>query len=180
MLFLLDTLYFTTRIMNVNRNTSNPLNGEHPEITELIDYEMFCGVTGNGERTLVEEEGEQGNQMEKSFSSGSDSQKIPEISVLKLKEWLDRGEDIQVIDVREPYEHEIAEIGGELIPMKIVSEHVDNISRIKKVVIHCRSGQRSADTVRELRKKFGFENVYNLKGGILAWSDEIDPEVPKY
>ncbi len=179
-LFLFDALSITIRIMNVNRDTSNPLTGEQPEITELIDYEMFCGLSGNGESASADEEDKSGNQYEKNAQSNWNSQEIPEISVLEFKEWLDRGEDIQVIDIREPYEYEIAKIGGELIPMKTVVEHIDDISREKKVVIHCRSGQRSADTVRELREKFGFENVYNLKGGILAWSDEIDPEVPKY
>lgn len=160
-LFLFDALTFSTRKVNVIKDKSNPLTGENPTITELIDYEMFCGLPSNGE-------------------NGQLDQEVPEVSVKEFKDWLDRGEDIQVIDVREPHEYNIAEIGGELIPLNSVADNVDKISRDKKVVVHCRSGKRSADAIRELRKNFGYNNLYNLKGGILAWSEEIDPGVPQY
>lgn len=105
---------------------------------------------------------------------------MKEISVKELKQMKDNGEDFQLIDVREPHEYEVAQIGGELIPLATVPENVDKISKDKKVVIHCRSGQRSGNAVKFLEQQHGFENLYNLKGGILAWSDEVDPEVQKY
>ncbi len=86
----------------------------------------------------------------------------------------------QLIDVREPYEYEICHLGGELIPMAEVMDHVDRISRDKKVVVHCRSGKRSASVIRALEQLHGFDNLFNLEGGVLAWADEIDPEMPKY
>ncbi|RMG82555.1 MAG: rhodanese-like domain-containing protein [Bacteroidetes bacterium] len=91
-----------------------------------------------------------------------------------------QGDDFQLIDVREPYEYEIANLQGELIPLGSVAESADRIARDKKVVIHCRSGKRSADAIRELERLHGFDNLYNLKGGILAWSKEIDNQVPTY
>jgi adenylyltransferase/sulfurtransferase len=160
-LFLFDAHDFSTRKVKVTKNEDNPLTGENPEITELIDYEAFCGVPSvNGEE---QEESE-----------------VPEVSVHEYKSWVDSGEDVQLIDVREPHEVEIAEMGGELIPLKTVANNADRISRDKKVVIHCRSGKRSADAIKELQEKYGFDNLYNLKGGILAWSEEIDESIPQY
>lgn len=105
---------------------------------------------------------------------------MKEISVKELKQMIDKGEDFQLIDVREPNEYEVAQIGGELIPLATVPDSIDKISRDKKVVVHCRSGKRSGNAVKFLEQQHGFENLYNLEGGILAWSDEIDPSVPKY
>lgn len=161
-LFLFDAQNFSTRKVKITKNEDNPLTGNNPSITELIDYEAFCGIPSNGEAEEKEE---------------SD---VPEVSVKEYKNWLDSNEDIQLIDVREPYEAEIAEIGGQLIPLKTVLDNADNISRDKKVVVHCRSGARSADAIKQLQEKYGFENLYNLKGGILAWSEEIDDSIPQY
>jgi adenylyltransferase/sulfurtransferase len=105
---------------------------------------------------------------------------MQEITVQQLKSMMDAKEDFQLIDVREEYEHEIAEIGGELIPMGEVADNVDKISRDKKVVVHCRSGKRSASVIQMLEQTHGFKNLINLKGGILAWADEIDNSVSKY
>jgi len=160
-LFLFDALAFTTRTLKISRDKGNPLNGDHPEITELIDYEDFCGVSPAGE-------------------DKADEHDIPEVTVREYREWLEQGEKPQLIDVREPYEAEIAEIGGELIPMNTITDHIGRISKDRKVVIHCKSGQRSARVVRELRTSHAFQNIYNLKGGILAWSDEVNPDIPKY
>lgn len=102
------------------------------------------------------------------------------IDVKELKALMDSGEDFQLIDVREPNEYEVAEIGGELIPLATVPTNADKIAKDKKVVIHCRSGKRSANAVQFLEQQHGFDNLYNLEGGILAWSDEIDPSIPKY
>ncbi len=105
---------------------------------------------------------------------------MKEISVSELKEMMDSGKDFQLIDVREPNEYDFANIGGELIPLATVLDNADKISRDKMVVIHCRSGARSGNAVRLLEQQHGFDNLYNLKGGILAWSAEIDPDVPRY
>jgi rhodanese-related sulfurtransferase len=105
---------------------------------------------------------------------------MKEITVQELKAKMDAKEDFQFIDVREPHEVEIAEIGAELIPMGEILSQIDKISRDKTVVIHCRSGARSGTIVQALETQHGFKNLYNLKGGILAWSREIDPNVPQY
>lgn len=105
---------------------------------------------------------------------------MKEITVQELKAMQDAGEDFQLIDVREPNEYEVANLGGELIPLSEVADDEDLIAKDKKVVVHCRSGKRSATAIMELERRFGLENLYNLKGGILAYSDEIDPSIPKY
>jgi rhodanese-related sulfurtransferase len=104
---------------------------------------------------------------------------VKEISVQELKELKDKNADFQLIDVREENEYEVAAIGGELIPMATVPDNLDKISKDKQVVVHCRSGKRSGGIVQYLESQ-GYDNVVNLAGGILAWSDEIDPSVPKY
>lgn len=104
---------------------------------------------------------------------------MKEVTVTELKQMIDNKEDFQLIDVREPHEADIAQIGGELIPMGEVMSNLDRISKDKKVVIHCRSGARSGTICKALESQ-GYNNVYNLKGGILAWSKEIDPSVTQY
>ncbi len=105
---------------------------------------------------------------------------MKEITVQELKAKMDAKEDFQFIDVREPHEVDIATIGAELIPMGEILGKTDSISRDKPVIIHCRSGARSGTIVQALETQHGFNNLYNLKGGILAWSREIDPSVPQY
>jgi len=105
---------------------------------------------------------------------------MKEITVSELKKMKDNKEDFQLIDVREPHEAEIAQIGGELIPMGEVMSNLDKISRDKKVVIHCRSGARSGAVVQALEREQNYTNLYNLKGGIIAWANEIDTTVTKY
>ena len=105
---------------------------------------------------------------------------MKEIDVHQLKAMQDAKEDFQLIDVREAYEYDIANLGGQLIPLATVLDHAGDIARDKKVVVHCRSGKRSGIAIEELEKKYGFDNLYNLKGGILAYSDEIDPTLTKY
>ncbi|MCS6935354.1 MAG: molybdopterin-synthase adenylyltransferase MoeB [Chitinophagales bacterium] len=120
-----------------------------PVIRELIDYEQFCGVKA------VE-------------------RKIKEITVEEFIRWQQSGEDIQVIDVREPAEYDEVNIGALLIPLATVTERAGEISRDKKVVVHCKMGGRSAKAIRELEDKFGFGNLYNLKGGITAYLQEAN------
>jgi rhodanese-related sulfurtransferase len=104
---------------------------------------------------------------------------MKEITVQELKEMMDAKSDFQLIDVREEMEFEHCNIGGQLIPMGTIMDHLDEIATDKKVVLHCKSGRRSATVIQILESK-GFTNLYNLQGGILAWSDQIDPTVPKY
>lgn len=153
--FIFDALNFETRTFKIKRNSANPLNGENPTIKELIDYEQFCGVKA----------------VEKP---------IKEITAKDLYALQVQGEDIQIIDVREPHEYEIANLGGKLIPLATVSSKADQIDRNKKVIVHCKMGGRSAKAIRELEEKFGFTNLYNLKGGILGYIDEVQPELTKY
>jgi len=105
---------------------------------------------------------------------------MKEVNVHELKKMIDANDDFQLIDVREKGEHDYCNIGGELIPMGQVFQNADRIDKEKKVVIYCRSGNRSANVIRALEQHFSFNNLYNLKGGILDWSDEIDPSIPKY
>lgn len=99
---------------------------------------------------------------------------MKEITVQELKQMQDNNEDFQLIDVREPNEYNAANLGGELIPLNTVPQNVGKISKTKKVVVHCRSGKRSENAIRFLEGNFGFENLYNLKGGILAYKNEVD------
>ena len=158
-LFLLDTESFETRIIRVKKNKNNPLNGENPTQTELIDYEQLCGIHVK-ESTAADE--------------------IKEITVLELRDLQTKGCPYQLIDVREPFEYEIAQMGGELVPLKAVNSFARHIKKDRKVIIHCRSGKRSADVIRELERDHGFNNLYNLKGGILAWAEEIDQSLATY
>ena len=103
-----------------------------------------------------------------------------EITVQELKAKIDNKETFQLIDVREVFEIEIATINGEHIPMGEIVNRRNEVSKDIPVIIHCRSGQRSGNVVKALSENFGFTNLYNLKGGILAWSNEIDDEVPTY
>ncbi|HEY0067348.1 MAG TPA: molybdopterin-synthase adenylyltransferase MoeB [Flavisolibacter sp.] len=153
--FMFDALNFESRTFNIKRSPANPLNGETPTITALIDYEQFCGMKA----------------VEKP---------IREITAKELYDWQVKGEDFQLIDVREPHEYEIVNIGAELIPLGTVSANAGKIDRNKKVVVHCKMGGRSAKAIRELEEKFGFTNLYNLKGGILGYIDEVQPELTKY
>ena len=105
---------------------------------------------------------------------------MKEVTVQELKKLLDSKADVQLIDVREPHEYDFCNLEGELIPMADVPHVVDRIARDKQVIIHCRSGKRSGDIIQWLEKNKGFTNLYNLKGGILAWAKEIDPSMPTY
>ncbi len=154
--FIFDALNFETRTFKIKPNPSNPLNGNNPTITELIDYEQFCGM----------------KSVEKS--------PVKEITVSELYDMQVNGEQYQLIDVREPHEYEIVNLEGELIPLGTIAANADKIAKDKKVIIHCKMGGRSAKAIEELEDKFGFKNLYNLKGGILAYIDELEPEWQRY
>ena len=105
---------------------------------------------------------------------------MKEKTVSELKAMRDSGEDFQLIDVREPHEYDICNLKGQLIPMNEVPDHIEEISKDKTVVVHCRSGARSGRIIEFLEANYGYQNLYNLKGGILAWADEIDHSMSKY
>ena len=105
---------------------------------------------------------------------------MKEVTASELKKMMDSEEDFQLIDVREEHEADIASIGGQLIPMGEVMDNLDKISKNKKVVLYCRTGNRSGVVAQALEKQHGFTNVFNFQGGILAWADEIDPAITKY
>jgi len=149
-----DALKVKFRELNLRRDAQCPVCGENPTIFSPIDYEQFCGVQGDDA--------------------------IPVMSAHELKRKMDAREAFQLIDVRELFEYEIARIdGSKLIPLGEIGERTDELQREQTIVVHCHSGGRSAEAVRLLQQR-GFTNVYNLKGGIDAWSDEVDPSVPKY
>ncbi|HEY9047406.1 MAG TPA: molybdopterin-synthase adenylyltransferase MoeB [Ohtaekwangia sp.] len=133
-------------------------------IKHLVDYDEFCGLSGGKNKSLKLN---QENTMK-------------EVTVQELKEMIDSHADFQLIDVREPHEFDICNLDGELIPQAEVPHNIDRIAKDKKVVVHCRSGARSGNMVQWLEKNHGFTNLYNLKGGILAWAREIDPSMPTY
>ena len=160
-LLLIDALNMRFRELKLRKNPECPVCGDHPTVTELIDYQQFCGMVPQ-------------TPQEKNLKDG-----IPQMTVKELKRRLDAGDDLQLIDVREPYEFQIAQIGGKLIPQNDVPNRLAEIDRDREVVVHCRSGARS-QRIAEFLKQAGYSNVSNLAGGILAWSDEIDPKVPKY
>lgn len=163
-----------TEVIKVATGVGEPLNGrlflfdaasftsrllkirKNPElaISRLIDYEQFCAP--------------------------QPKPPPPSISVQELKRMMDEGADFQLIDVREPYECEIASLGGELIPPGQIREQAGRIATDKMVILHCRSGKRSADAIRELQQLGPFDNLFNLEGGILAWAREVDPEMRAY
>jgi len=158
-LLLFDALAMKFRELKLRQNPECPVCGENPTVTKLIDYAEFCGIRGEEAATTVTN--------------------IPEISPRDLKSRLDRGDDLFILDVREPHEYQICNLKGHLIPLGELSRRVHELDSSKEIVAHCRSGKRSADAV-EFLQKAGFRKIWNLKGGILAWSDEVDPAVPKY
>ena len=105
---------------------------------------------------------------------------MKEITPIELLELRTANKDLILIDVREPHEKEIADIGGELIPLGTLPENIPNYPKDQQIIVYCRSGGRSGNAVNFLENKAGFTNVYNLRGGILAWSDQVDPSVKKY
>lgn len=157
-LFLFDAATFGTRTLKVRPNPKNPLTGENPTQTELIDYEMFCGL---GDKPKEE-------------------RPVREIEPTALAEQLKADTPPVVIDVREPYEYAIAHMDGILMPQDTVAERVADIPRDRPVVVHCRSGVRSARIIRMLEDDHGYDNLLNLRGGILAWQEDVNPDLARY
>ena len=158
-LLLFDALQLRFRELKLRKNPDCPACGERPSIDRLIDYDEFCGVRGaEPEKTVG----------------------VPEITPVELKRMMDERLPFRLVDVREPHEFDICRIPGSvLIPLGDVPRRMHELDSADEIVVHCRSGQRSARAV-DLLKKAGFRRIHNLKGGILAWSDQVDPSVPKY
>jgi len=144
-----DAFTFEARIFKIRKNPDTPV------ITELVDYDEFCGVK-KPERA------------------------IREISAIELATWIERGEDFQLIDVREKYEYDIVNLGGELLPLSEIESLASKIDRNRKVVVHCKTGGRSAQAIRLLEERFGYTNLYNLRAGILGYIEEVKPEMQRY
>ena len=159
-MLLIDALQMQFRELSILRDPSCPVCGDHPTITELIDYEEFCGAN---------------------VEAGSGADGIPEMDVLELKRWLDDGRRFELVDVREAYEWEICNLepqGARLMPQAALPTRVGELDREATIVVYCRSGARSAQAVEGLRSS-GLEAI-NLRGGILAWAAEIDESMPTY
>ena len=159
-LLLYDALAMRFRELKLRRNPECPVCGDHPTVTKLIDYQQFCGMPHREEAPVaVSQEGE--------------------IDVIEVKAKLDRGDDFLLIDVREVHEYQICNIPtAKLIPLGDLPKRVNELDSSKEIVAHCKSGVRSGKAVDFLRQA-GFK-ARNMKGGILAWSDKVDPRVPKY
>jgi sulfur-carrier protein adenylyltransferase/sulfurtransferase len=155
---LVDALGMKFRQVKLRKNPECPVCGAHPTITKLIDYQEFCGI--RGEEAPV-------------------TTNVPEIQPEELKQRLDAGEDIFILDVREPHEYQICNLNGYLIPLGDLPQRVHELDSSREIVAHCRSGVRSGKAVEFLRQA-GFRKVKNLAGGVLAWSDRVDPKMPKY
>ena len=160
-LLLVDALKMRFRELKLRKNPECPVCGTHPTVTQLIDYQQFCGL-------------ESESDVQRAVKNG-----IPQLSVKELKRRMDAGESLFILDVREPFEYQIANIGGKLIPQNDVPQRIGEIDRDREIIVHCKAGGRS-QRIAEFLKQSGFPNVANLAGGILAWSDEVDPRVPKY
>ena len=157
-LLLIDALNMKFRELKLRKNRDCPVCGTHPTVTKLIDYNEFCGIRGE----------------EKSVANAPTDMQVEE-----LKRRLDAGDDIFVLDVREPHEYQICNIGGHLIPLNDLPSRVHELDSSREIVAHCKMGGRSAKAVDFLRQA-GFTKVHNLAGGINAWAERVDPKMPKY
>jgi adenylyltransferase/sulfurtransferase len=147
------------RTFNLRRDPECPVCGDNPTITSPIDYEGFCGLPKNDLKPQND---------------------LPAVTVQELKSMMDLGQDFLLLDVREPFEWDIAKLSGAtLIPLGDLPRRLDEIPQGKKLVVHCKAGGRSAKAVEILRNA-GFTNAWNVTGGINAWSREVDVTVPLY
>lgn len=160
-LLLFNALEMKFREVNIRRDPKCPVCGDRPTVTQLIDYNEFCGL-GRG-------------QEDQANLSG-----IAEVTATEIKELLNKNGHIVLIDVREPHEYEIASIpGAKLMPLGELTSRLNELDTADDIVVHCKTGARSAKAIRILQQ-FGFKKLRNLKGGITAWSEEVDPSVPRY
>ena len=175
-LLLVDALGMTFRTLKLRKNPDCPVCGTHPTVTELIDYDQFCGIakpTGVGPL--------EGSSHGAVDANANVVEGIPQVSVEQLKARLDAGDRPFVLDVREPHEYAIVNLGAPLIPVGQVGARISEIhvGKSAEIFVHCKSGGRSQKAALEL-KAAGFTNVKNVAGGITAWAERIDPSMPKY
>lgn len=161
-LLLIDALNMKFREVKFAKDPACPVCGSDPLITELIDYELFCN------NTIKKEDMTEHNEWE--------------ITVEEYKQRVDKGEKVYLLDIREPHERDISNIGGVLIPMSELPERMNELPEDKdtEIIVYCRTGNRSHHVTLYLKDNIGYNNVKNLLGGIHAWHDRIDPEVKKY
>jgi molybdopterin/thiamine biosynthesis adenylyltransferase/rhodanese-related sulfurtransferase len=159
-LLLVNALDMKFRELKLRKNPDCPVCGTHPTVTQLIDYQQFCGIVPEAKLAAVQ--------------NG-----IPQMSVKELKQRIDQGDDLFILDVREPFEYQIAQIGGHLIPLGDLPNRIGELNPSQEIVAQCKSGGRSQRAAEFLAKN-GFAKVHNLAGGITAWSSEIDPKIPRY
>ena len=173
-LLLVDALGMNFRTLKLRKNPHCPACGTH-EIQELIDYDQFCGIEKPSTVGPLEA------ARDKAVADAPVVDGIPQISVETLKKKLDAKENVFVLDVREPHEYQIANLGAPLIPLGTIESRLGELAEHKndEIIVHCRSGARSQKAALAL-KTAGFSNVSNLTGGILAWAEKIDPSLPKY
>lgn len=174
-LLLVDALGMNFRTLKLRKNIECPVCGPNPTVTELIDYDQFCGIekpTSVGPLEVARD---------KEVANLACVDGIPQISVETLKQRLDAHEDVFVLDVREPHEYQIVNLGATLIPLGEIERRSGELAAQKdrEIVIHCKSGARSQKAALAL-KQLGFKYVTNLSGGITAWADRIDTTLPKY
>ncbi|HVB39789.1 MAG TPA: molybdopterin-synthase adenylyltransferase MoeB [Terriglobales bacterium] len=166
---LVDALNMKFRELKLRKNPHCPVCGDHPTVTALIDYQEFCGLGRGGVAPAAE-----------AASAEAASEERVEVTARELKQELDAGKDVFILDVREPFEFAIGRIANSvLIPLGELPRRMEELDRERTIVAHCKMGGRSAKAVEMLRAA-GFPHVRNLTGGILAWSDQVDPSVPKY
>ncbi len=174
-LLLVDALGMSFRTLKLRKNPECPVCGSNPTVTELIDYDQFCGVpkpAGTGPLEAAHDQ---------AVGDLPVVDGIPQIGVKELKRRMDAAEDFFLLDVREPHEYPIANLGAPLIPVGDLERRIGELEpqKNREVIVHCRSGARSQKAALAL-KKAGFTNVTNLTGGILAWADQMDPSMAKY
>ncbi len=156
-----DALKLKFREFKLRRDPKCPVCSEHPTITELIDYEQFCGIP-------------------EAQAAEAQESLVPTITALQLKGKFDQGERFVLVDVREPYEYDICRIpGARLIPLGELPSRMSELDSADEIVLQCKSGMRSARALKLLQEA-GFAKLWNVEGGILAWSDTVDSTVPKY
>jgi sulfur-carrier protein adenylyltransferase/sulfurtransferase len=174
-LLLFDALKLSWRELKLRRNPECPVCGDEPTVTRLIDYDVFCGIEPAGQAPA-----DVGKANE--VAGTAETEAPLEIGVTELKERLDTGETLDLVDVREAFEWRIAnlgEFGARMIPMGEVADRVGELDPAREIIVYCRSGARSGDVVHFLRER-GYARARNLRGGILAWGAEVDPSFPRY
>ena len=167
-LVLYDALNMEVTEVKLRKNPNCPVCGENPTVTELIDYEQFCGAPAHDRSPYTAEE--------------IDLNEVRQMTPVQLKERLDAGDDLLILDVRQRHEWEISNLeplGAKLIPQSEVMSHIDEFDQNQEIVVQCRSGVRSANVIM-IMQQFGFKNLWNLDGGINRWAQEVDPSLPVY